>query len=88
MRIEETAFHPLRRVIIGLQPHCRKGKFARGKIIKYTVGKTIDRYDFEKKAFIPDDEMLKIYFGAIEASIVSKDETYAAIEKFSKRFYS
>jgi len=30
MRIEETAFHPLRRVIIGLQPHCRKGKFARG----------------------------------------------------------
>ena len=58
------------------------------KIIRYTVGKTIDRYDFEKKAFVLDDEMLKIYFGAIEASIVSKDEAYAAIEKFTKRFYS
>ena len=42
----------------------------------------------KKKAFVPDDEMLKIYFGAIEASIVSKDEAYAAIEKFTKRFYS
>ena len=30
------------------------------KIIRYTVGKTIDRYDFEKKAFVPDDEMLRM----------------------------
>ena len=58
------------------------------KIIRHIVGNLIERYDFEKKAFIPDDEMLKIYFGAIEASIVSKDEAYAAIEKFTKRFYS
>ena len=58
------------------------------KIIRHIVGNSIERYDFEKKAFVPDDEMLKIYFGAIEASIVSKDEAYAAIEKFTKRFYS
>ena len=41
-----------------------------------------------KKTFVVDYEMAKIYFGAIEASIVSKDEAYAAIEKFTKRFYS
>ena len=58
------------------------------RIITHIVGNLIERYDFEKKVFIPDDEMLKIYFGAIETRTISKNEAYAAIEKFTKRFYS
>lgn len=58
------------------------------KIIRDVDYGTIERFDFELKQFVEDFEMAKIFYGGIDVTPITKEAADAAIEKYTKRFYS
>lgn len=58
------------------------------KILRNRPDALVEKYDFNKKMFIEDVEMCRIYTGSLIVTSVSEKEAYASIEKYTKRFYS